>query len=581
MLKFKNYVNGPTISEWTQAMMMIGAAELHEEYQISEDITVPAKSDGVQSHSAHPDYDKETAHAMYGAPVEDKDGTKKAIETENARRAANKQKPLTPNKEKFHKQFQHITNGSKGVAALFKTYGDSDKSIISAKDRASEVNSNFDKFSEMRKNDRPGYTKRVKEMKDRKDAANLTSPIADKSKTDTVSTLPGKGKNEKNGHISVGFGGNPDTRRLYTDTKGSYVEGNACQGKGACVHACLAKSGCGGFDTVKGHRGAYDQRSMHNAAAREDHDLELHDQLHRVSEKAKKEGKAALVRPDVSTGHQNTEYSDAIAKHFGPDSEKVAKGEGHPVRVSAYGKNTGTDTDPHDITKGKNTTISDQGIPRAKSTIERYKKDNALLRQKGKHARIAYTVMDTSFSTGSGEEHTDPKKKADYEKIAKTTHVYRHDVEPTTPDKGEPEEYHDEKAGYGRTLHKGKSYKYSIHKTPPPSKDINGADVPSRMHDDRGGELERHIEKNPHDHGINAVAPATESSNPESGSKEASIFHHTSNIVPHHNPAQAEKDTGVKNAHVLHIMHPASPEAENARRVISGGAHQPTLPSRK
>lgn len=567
MISFKKFVSEPTIAEWTQARMM---SNNETEFMLAED---RESSSNLHERSDHPSYDKRASYAMYGTPDEDKEGTKNKIAAENENRKKEGKNPLSSSQEKYHKVFKHVTDGSRGgIAGIFKTYGDSDKKIISPEERRSEVSTNFDKFSELKKNNPEKYKSKVSEMKARKKAAGLGDVLSNKTKTDTAAALPGTNKGEEKGQLSHGFGGNADTRRLYTDTKGSHVEGNACVGKGSCVHKCLAKMGCGGFDTTKGYRDAYDQRPLHNAASREDHDLELHDHLHKISEQAKKEGKGSLVRPDVSTGHQNIEYSDAIHKHFGPDSEKVKSGEGHPIRVSAYGKNSGTDTDRH-TGPDKNTVISDQKGEGSKSNIDRYTRDNELMRQKGKHSRISYSVTDASFGPGEGGEHGEGvhKNKDDQAKLDKTkkvTHVHRYDVQPSEPTKGEDKEYHDEKSGYGRVVaHDGKSYKYSIHKVPKAIKSVEGKHIPSYMHDDRSGELARHHIDHPNDHGINAVAPATAATTPEAG--KASIFHSSDNIKPHHNQAKVEAETGIKDAHILHMMHPNSTEAIKARETLA------------
>ena len=553
---FLEFSSGPSYAELRQALAeadKIESTAILDESTEHKVFNIKPVSNRVETDSTKPGYDKRTAYAIYGKPTtENKEGTASNI--------ANHEKitgrPASPTTRKALKAFKHETNGE-GISKLFRLYGHADPKLIPSEDRKSEITSNFREYADLRKNNPEEYARRVKEMRSKK----LGEMLGNKTKTDTVADLPGINKGEENGHETLGFGGNPDIRRHYTDLHGNYVNGNACHGKGNCVHSCLAKNGCGGFESVKGHRDFYDQRSSHNAAARKDHDLELFHQLHEISKKAKKNNKGVIVRPDVTTGHQQTEYADAISEHFGPHSAGVKAGTHAVVRSDTYGKMAGTDKDPHSREKAINTAISDQGVPANKRDVDAHIKLNSLLRRRGKDARVAYTVMKVTHrqdnKDGTEKIHNNPKDAENWKKVMNVTSTRRYDILHSTPGTGEGEnpnetrkEYHDEKNRNGRVTHEGKSYYYTDHRVPAPLTDTKGKRKVSSYHDARGLELAHHILNHPNEHGINAVSPATASTSFKEG---PSIFHNPDNI----------------SDNTLHILHPASPEAAKAREILT------------
>jgi hypothetical protein len=561
MGSFKKFME-PSYADIHQAMMEADK-KLPEHSQIQEG-AMQFHTGKIETDSTHPAYDKRSAYAMYGTPEENKEGSAANIaahEKKTGRKAS-------ATHQKILKAFKHNPNGTGGISKLFHHYGAADPKLISSEDRKKEAEDNFREFSERRKNNPTEYKKHVTEMR----AKGLGKVIDEKTKTDTVSSLPGNDKDEHKGHITYGFGGNPDTRRHYTDRTGKFVTGNACHGKGNCVNDCLAKNGCGGFDTTKGHRDSYDQRSSHNAASRKDHDLELFHSLHEAAKKAKKEKKGVVVRPDVTTGHQHTEYANAISEHFGPNSEGVKSGTHAPVHTDTYGKMIGTEKDPHSKAKGINTAISMQGYPKNRRDVEAHKTALHLLRQKGENARVAYGVMRTKHhqdnADGTEKTHNNPKDEEHWKKTMSVEKTRLYDIHPSKPGAGDGEdpnekraEYHNEDKKHGRVVRKetgadGKttehSHFYSDHRNPAPIKDVNGKYVPTSYHDGRGLEIRRHIADHPKEHGIIATSPATASTHFDEDHHKGSIFF---------DPAHIDSN------HVHHILHPDSEEAAHARSV--------------
>lgn len=584
MFTFKSYLDAKEVELFREEMFFqhslsraISEAEwcfpeqLAEELLAEKAFSLPVV-DGVRKPIQHrsdaPDYDKQTAYRQYGTPKEDKEATSAAIQKHTEEHG--KPPSVSEIKNKL-KVFVHNTDPktSGGMTGIVRNYGEPDKTPISDDERKKEAEHNFDSFSELRKSNPKAYTAKVTAANAKHRDGKLPKPLKNTTKGDTVAVLRGDNKTEHNGHVSLGFSGNPDKRVHLNSSDGSTGEiVDACHGKGNCVNNCLAKGGCGGFDTTKGHRDVYDQMDSHNASARHDRDVIMYDQLLRMGKSAKKLGKGAVVRPDTTTGHQSYTHAQAIAKHFGSDSEAVKAGEIQKVKVNTYGKTTGTDKDTHDM-RGQNINItaSDQGIPTSPKAIEAHQRLTTALRQKGvpsatnPGSRSAFTVLQVAHPEGLEKyhdeaKHKDPQKQADYEKAKGVHTVRRYDLTPSTPKKGETEEYHDEKSQSGRVVHGGKSYFYTDHSVPRPMESITGAQSPTYLHDNRGGELARHHEENPTAHGINAIACATSSTNIENTEVGKSIFHPIRNI---------------DKSGILHVMHPASPEAGDAREIMAKG----------
>lgn len=523
----------------------------------------------IPHRSDDPNYDKEAAYRHYGSPTEDKVATAAAVQKHTEEHG----KPPSKTAVNKLKVFAHDTNPKTagGVSGIVRNYGAPDKTPITDDERKKEAESNFDKFSELRKSNPKEYRARVKLAQTKHKDGKLPLPLKNTTKGDTIADLRGDNDTERNGHVSLGFSGTPD-ERFHTTTEDGEVSKpiNACHGKGNCVKNCLAKGGCGGFTTTKGHRGVYDQMGSHNAAARHDHDLLMYHQLYTMGRSAKRKGKGAVVRPDTTTGHQAHTHAEAIAKHFGSESELVKSGEIQKVKVNTYGKTTGTDKDTHNM-NGQNINIaaSDQGIPTSPSGVAAHQLLTAAMRQRGvpsatnQGSRIAFTVLQVKHPKtpeGMSDEdyitkakHKDPQEQADYEKAKSVHTVRRYDLTHSTPKPGEPEEYHDSKTKSGRVLHGGKSYYYTDHDVPRPMETTEGKQQPTYMHDHRSGELARHHEENPTSHGINAVAMATSSTKMNKTVVGKSIFHPIKNI---------------DNSGILHVMHPSTPEAAKAREII-------------
>lgn len=508
----------------------------------------------VEHRSNMPGYDKRTAYATYGSPVEDTKATTAAIEAHTQKHG----KPPSVQKIKNDlKVYVHNTDPKTagGTTGLTDLYGKADDKPISHPELQSEVGKNFGEFTDKLLKDPKGYAADVTAAKTRWKSKRLPMPLGGNTKTDTVTQI--RHPDAPNGTRSSGMTGNPDMARHYTDTSGSKVETNACHGKGSCVNQCLSKAGCGGFESTKGHRDISDQTSTHNSAARRDHQLLLHNQTYRTAKIAKKAGQRSLIRPDVNTGHQAYVYGPAIGKHFGADSELVKSGHVARTIVGTYGKTHGTQYDTHDMSHGdRNLTLSDQGIPVSKGAIAAHQRLTDAIRQRGApNSRIAYTAIGVNRPDNyeRGGKHTDPQKAADFEKAINVKRVRRYDLHPTAPKAGELSTYHDEKTKSGRVEHGGKSYYYTDHETPRPMETVSGKLLPSHHHDDRHGELERHHTENPNDHGINAVSTATTATNLSNMEYGKSIFH------PPHN---------IDNSNILHVMHPASPEATRAREIM-------------
>lgn len=579
MQKFKDYLKQSAKDAFREEQFYahsLGRALSEAEWTYPEALTeefrtIKRVGGKIQPRSDHPFYDKEMATRQYGTPIEDKEATEKKIAEHKARTG---KQPSSSDIKTHLKVFVHDTDAKTagGVTGIIRNHGLPDKEPPSDEERKAEAERNFDSFSALRKSDPTAYKNKVKSALARYKDAKAALPLTNTTKGDTITDLKGDNESEKNGHVSLGFSGTPDKKKHTINAEGDYIESNACHGKGNCVNNCLAKGGCGSFASTKGHRGVYDQMDSHNASSRHDVDLLMHHQLHTIAEKAKKEGKGAIVRPDTTTGHQAFTHSTAINKHFGAESENYKSGKGQKIKVNTYGKTVGTDKDTHDM-RGNNTniTISDQGIPTHKKAIESYDAINKALRQRGvpsdnnQGSRIAFTVMQTKHPktpAGMSDEdyvkyakHTNPAEQADYEKAKSIKTVRRYDVRHSEPEAGESAEYYDEKNKVGRVSHEGKSYKYSDHDVPRPMETVDGKSSPSYMHDNRAGELTRHHSEHPNAHGINAIAMATTSTNMKHTQVGKSIFHPIKNI---------------DNNGVLHVMHPASPEAEHARGVLSG-----------
>lgn len=530
-------------AEWSGEMIMEG--RVFKNFTVAK--AIPHRSD-------HPEYDKELAYRHYGSPKVDEAATAAAVK-------AHGDKPGKPDKVYEHNT-NHKTAG--GVLGIIRNYGHPDKAAISDEDRKSEAEKNFNTFTDLRHNNPEEYEKRLDQAKNRHKDARASLPLRNTTKGDTVADLKGLDGKHKAGHISLGFSGTPDEKKHTIDDKGNYEINNACHNKGTCVSSCLAKGGCGGFESTKGKRGSIDQMDSHNESARHDHDLLMYHQLHTMSKKAKKQGKGAIVRPDTTTGHQAFTHANAIADHFGPESEHVKGGHGEAVTVNTYGKTTGTDKDMHNAAKGIHIAASDQGIPTSKGGIEAHQRLTDAMRKRGADSRNAFTVLQVAHPKDreklSDEDyvkhakHDDPQKQADYEKAKTVTKVRRYDLTHSEPRPGEAAEYHDEHTKSGRVVHDKKSYFYTDHDVPRPMETVGGKQQPTWMHDHRAGELERHKKEHPNDHGINAIAMATTSTNMDKTEVGKSIFHPIKNI----------DDKGT-----LHVMHPGSEEAVNARNIMA------------
>ena len=577
---FKNYLTKSAREEFAEEQFFahslsraLSEAEWTFPEMLNEEHKVFKIGRAIQHRSDAPDYDKEMAFRHYGTPSEDKEATAKRIEEH--KKAHGGKAPSSSEIKNNLKVFVHNKDPKTagGVTGIIRNYGSPDKEPPTDEERKSEAERNFDSFSALKKSNPAEYAKKVKEAHARYKDAKASKPLKNTTKGDTISNLKGDNESEKNGHVSLGFSGSPDTRKHTVNAEGDYISTNACHGKGNCVNDCLAKGGCGGFASTKGHRGSYDQMDSHNASSRHDHDLVMHNQLHTIAKKAKKEGKGAVVRPDTTTGHQAFTHSAAIAKHFGNSSENKNSGNGQKIKVNTYGKTVGTDKDSHNMVgQDTNITVSDQGIPTHKKAIEAHEAATKALRQRGaptetnQGSRIGFTVLQSKHPKtpeGMSDEdyekhakHADPHEQEEYEKAKSVTKVRRYDLRHSTPEHGEAAEYHDEKSKTGRVVHDGKSYKYSDHDVPRPMETTDGKKSSTFMHDNRGGELARHHRENPHDHGINAIAMATSSTDIAKTQVGKSIFHPIRNIDKHG---------------TLHVMHPATPEAEHARGVIAKG----------
>jgi len=577
MQNFKDFLNNKARNDFREEQFFahsfsraLTESEWMHPEELTEDLKVFKSGGKIEHRSNHPFYDKEQAFRHYGTPSEDKESTNKNIEKYKTEHGKQPAKSIV---NTHLKVFVHDTNPKTagGVTGIIRNHGLPDKEPPTDEERKAEAERNFDSFSSLKKSNPTAYAKKVKEAKARYKDAKASEPLRDTTKGDTITNLKGDNDSEKNGHVSLGFSGSPDVRKHTVNADGDYVQTNACHGKGNCVHDCLAKGGCGKFASTKGHRGSYDQMDSHNASSRHDVDLMMHHQLHGIAAKAKKEGKGAIVRPDTTTGHQAFTHSDAIKKHFGADSENYKSGKGQKIKVNTYGKTYGSKYDTHDM-RGNDTniTLSDQGIPTHKKAIEAHEALTKAMRERGtpgegKHgSRIAFTVLQTRHPQTPGgmsdedyvkyAKHANRADQEDYEKAKGVERVRRYDLKHSEPEHGESSEYHDEKNRVGRVTHEGKSYKYSDHDVPRAMDTVDGKSSPTYMHDNHGGELSRHHRENPNGHGINAIAMATSSTNIKHTEVGKSIFHPIRNID--------------KN-HVLHVMHPASPEAEHARKVMS------------
>lgn len=435
---------------------------------------------------------------------------------------------------------------SDGIKGLFKVYGDSgvrkpDGTIEKRPPTEGEHKKAVAKrFAELDAMSHEQREREYKEAHDRMTAAGARPDniLSNKTKTDTAAQVVGTAKDAKNGHISLGMNGSPDSYHFHHDDSGhNFTIHNSCAGSTeGCRLSCLSKQGLGAQATIMGHRDAYEQKANHNAAAQKDFHTVMHMQLDRAARNAKKQGKHVLVRPDVNTGNKHNRYAKAISNSFGPNSSRVAAGTHAIVQVHDYSKSSGE----HNPSEGIYATHSDLGPLVHNGTghvhEENVRRRGTMERDTQVEGKGSYTVFNRPRPTEEDVAKNSKTNKEYNDTMNRLHTVRRYEPHPTEPAKGEKPEYH-HKDGYGRVIAKdGKSYRYQDHPVSDKHKLVDGSEVfagdTDARHLDRS---DRKYKTNPHktgtQHVVGTVTPAfTTSSTSQQKIQDSALFHDVKDI---------------------------------------------------
>lgn len=479
--------------------------------------------------------------------------------------------PVTFNEKRNKVAAAHVKKivGVYGAAGHHNEDGKFEPRPATAEERKKSARETFDELDKDSDEDR---NKKYAEASKRQKAAGIGSKLKDTTKTDTAANVVSHGA--ENGHLSAGMGGAPSSARFHLDHSGNnYKECNTCPGKTTeCAGTkdtkgtCLAMAGHGGQATIQGHRDAITQSSMHNGAAMRDHHIMLHKELSSMAKKAKKEGKGALVRPDVSTGGQHEELQDAVGKSFGPKSARVKSGTHAPITLSDYGKNP---KNAHDPENGIHNTHSDTGrqiddnghsTGAANRTLRARHWKNVM--HDGQSTYMVFNRNRPSESDGA-----DSKSRKEYEGfMSKMKAVKRvesvhsepneHEVAYAKASGQDPKNYQHHEEGWGRVSGKdGKSYRTQLQSVSKKHKLVDGSEVypgdtDARHIDEPQVKYKSHPDETGKQKTVGPVTPAFATSATSKDSLKSSFFHDVKSV---------------KNG-VYHEPHPDEVEAADKKR---------------
>lgn len=489
------------------------------------------------------------------------------------------------------------TNPKAGIHAIAREFGPADATVASEdeiKKHAEETFAELDRHT-------PETLKKVySENNKRRLRAGLGDAIHNTTKGDTAANVVGKTKDSKNGFVSAGMTGNASVARHYTQVPGTSGEEphhwehslkNACIGKTAdcATKSCLWQQGHGKMATTLGHRDVADAQEEHSAPVRRSTLIRMHQQLNKENDK---EG---VLRCDIGSGKRNKRYGDAVAKSFGPNSERVKSGTHTAWNTNDYSKDKNLNSDANN---GKHITESGKGSLVLHSKHEKAGQINTELDKQHddtlKHKNYktsGYFVMNKARPTNAEladkthpktiEYHADMKKLEDggrvteWDKHPSEPNERTHDSETGGKTKEEipkganPREY-DHPHGYGRTIHNGKSYFYQDRAVSKPHKlttgeEVHAGDTDARLTD----EPNQHIMSAPDEHGGQHEMPPITIAHTTAGTKDKAInssgmFYDTKNTVP---------DSRHPGKFVHQINHPKEVEEarKNTRRIIPIG----------
>ena len=416
---------------------------------------------------------------------------------------------------------------------VFDTYGAADDSPPTTKMLEERVSTRFDEMSHLRDNDPKEYKIQVAAAKSRRSAAGIGPAIASNEKTDTVTKIPHS--HGPNGHIPISMAFTPDIARHYTSSDGSQaIERNVCSGSSiSCRTACLAKHGNYGFSSTQAHMAIRTQGLTHNEQATRDHATLVFHEIHNSAQKAKKEGKAVLVRTAVSDDTGPEIHDEAISKHF------PAKGNNRygPTEQMRYTKKVNTKHSPQE---GIYSIFSDPG---PMTTHNQEGKISGLERENIQRRALEDKVPEKpKYMVFNGLRERDPRYKPTLNNL-KVIRKYK--PLPSAPKEGEKQEYH-HSDGYGRVLHDGKSYRYQDYPVAEKIKTVDGKTMFPAEHDARNSDSTPVKLKTPEGkevgHVVTAFATKSTSRKDLYGS---GFFHHIENIKDgiYHDghPAEMEK----------------------------------------
>lgn len=401
---------------------------------------------------------------------------------------------------------------------IFDTYGAADTEAPSTKTLKERVSNRFDELAHLRDHNPSEYRKQVAEAKQRRESAGIGSAISSNEKTDTVTKIPHpKGKN---GHIPISMAFTPDIARHYTKSDASHaVERNVCSGSTeSCRAACLAKHGNYGFSSTQAHMAIRTQALTHNEQSTRDHATLVFNEIHNIAKKAKKENKVGLVRTAVSDDTGPEIHDEAIAKHF-PSS---GTSEYAPVEQMRYTKKVDTKHEPE---KGIHTIYSDPGPMVKKDKIL----GNLSLARENIQRRLLdkKVVGKPKYMVFKGKRDIDPRYKPTLNKLKR---VRKYEPLPSTPEKGESEEYHNSN-GYGRVKHNGRSYRYQDYPVADKIKTTEGKEIFPAEHDARNSDKSKTTYTTPAGKKVGHIvaAFATKSAS-NKDLQESGFFHHIEDI---------------------------------------------------
>lgn len=420
------------------------------------------------------------------------------------------------------------------ISKMFHHFGQPTEKAPGTPELQKRVSARFDELSKMSPEKRKiEYANANRVAK----AVGMGDPLTSNAKTDTAAEIPTK--HGPKGQIPVALSLTPDSRRHYTSPDAStYKEVNSCPASfGGCRKSCLAKHGNYGFATNKGHMDASAQSLTHNEAATANHATRVHAQLSSTAKKAKGEGKSVLARFSTTDESGSDIYGPAVEKHFGlaahKENPELSKTHA-PVIQMRYSKRMDA---PHAPERGIHAVFSDPGPMVTRSATGTYgiEKEN-LSRRKlmrkathGDDAKATYTVFNKKRpGATSGPDAPETKQ---YNSILNNLHtVRRYEEHHSTPDKGETSEFHN-KAGFGRVLHNGKSFRYQDHPVADKIKDVHGEMLFPADHDSRNADTSSREFKNRHGQKVgHVVAALATASTSNENLHNSGFFHHTEHI---------------------------------------------------